>query len=753
MAKSLLIVESPAKARTIKKYLGKGFEVLASVGHVKDLPKSKIGVDVANDFQPEYVAIKGKGAVIKEIKKAAKAADKVFLAPDPDREGEAIAWHIADEIKDKDKICRVLFNEITKRGIEEAIKHPLELNQSKFEAQQARRILDRLVGYQISPILWDKVRRGLSAGRVQSVAVRVICDREKEILAFVSNEYWSVTADLEGKTPPPFEAKLAKVKGEKPSLGNEAQTNAVLKSIEGADFTVSKVEKKARKKNPTPPFITSSLQQEAARKLGFSAKKTMMLAQRLYEGIDFGDEGPVGLITYMRTDSTHIADEAITELRDYIAKKYGDDYLPKTAKKYKVSKSAQEAHEAIRPTSMEHTPEKAKSLLERDQYRLYDLIWKRFIASQMNPAIMDQTAVDVAAGNTIFRATGSILRFPGFTSVYTEGKDSVDDADKEGLLPDLKEGDVLTLKGIAPKQHFTEPPPRFSEATLVKELENKGIGRPSTYAAIISNIQDREYVRLEKKRFYPTELGMLVTELLIENFSDIMNIEFTAKMEDTLDEIEEGKTNWLKSMKKFYSGFEKALANAKESMRNVKRQEIPTEIVCDKCSANMVIKWGRNGEFLACPNYPDCKNTTNFKRNEDGKIEIVVEEVEVSEEKCPVCTKQMVVRRGRYGRFLACSDYPECKGTKPITTGVICPKCNKGEISERRTKRGKVFYGCTEYPKCDFASWDRPFPEKCPDCDALFLVEKTTKREGTVICCMDKTCGYKRSVAEQEEPE
>jgi DNA topoisomerase-1 len=750
MAKSLLIVESPAKARTIKKYLGKGFEVLASVGHVKDLPKSRIGVDVANDFQPEYVVIKGKGTVIKDIKKAARAAEKVFLAPDPDREGEAIAWHIAEEIKDKDKVCRVLFNEITKRGIEEALKHPLPLNQHKFEAQQTRRILDRLVGYQISPILWDKVRRGLSAGRVQSVAVRVICEREKEIKAFISQEYWSVTVGLEGKTPPPFEAKLARVKGEKPVLGNEAQTNAVLKSIDGADFTVLKVEKKARKKNPTPPFITSTLQQEAARKLGFSAKKTMMLAQRLYEGIDFGDEGPVGLITYMRTDSTHIADEAITELRNYIAEKYGDDYLPKTAKKYKVSKSAQEAHEAIRPTSMTHTPDKAKPLLERDQYRLYDLIWKRFISSQMNPAIMDQTAVDVAAGDTIFRATGSIMRFPGFTSVYTEGKDSEDDTDKEGLLPDLKEGEVLTLKGITPKQHFTEPPPRFSEATLVKELENKGIGRPSTYAAIISNIQDREYVRLEKKRFFPTELGMLVTELLIENFSDIMNVEFTAKMEDRLDEIEAGKANWLKSMKQFYSGFEKALANAKESMRNVKRQEIPTEIVCDKCSSNMVIKWGRNGEFLACPNYPDCKNTTNFKRTENGKIEIVIEEVEESEEKCPVCTKQMVIRRGRYGRFLACSDYPECKGTKPITTGVKCPKCNKGEISERRTKRGKVFYGCTEYPKCDFASWDRPFPEKCPDCDAPFLVEKTTKREGTVICCMDKTCGYKRSVAEQE---
>lgn len=752
MAKSLLIVESPAKARTIKKYLGKDFEVLASVGHVKDLPKSKIGVDVANDFQPEYVAIKGKGAVIKEIKKAAKAAEKVFLAPDPDREGEAIAWHIAEEIKEKDKVCRVLFNEITKRGIEEAIKHPLELNQDKFEAQQARRILDRLVGYQISPILWDKVRRGLSAGRVQSVAVRVICEREKEIKAFVTQEYWSVTASLEGKTPPPFEAKLAKVKGEKPSLGNEDETNAVLKSIEGKDFSVTKVEKKARKKNPTPPFITSTLQQEAARKLGFSAKKTMMLAQRLYEGIDFGDEGPVGLITYMRTDSTHIADEAIKELREYIVKKYGDDYLPKAAKKYKVSKSAQEAHEAIRPTSMTHTPEKAKSLLERDQYRLYDLIWKRFISSQMNPAVMDQTAVDIAAGDSVFRATGSILRFPGFTSVYTEGKDSEDDSDKEGLLPDLKEGEVLKLKGITPKQHFTEPPPRFSEATLVKELENKGIGRPSTYAAIISNIQDREYVSLDNKRFHPTELGMLVTELLLENFSEIMNIEFTAKMEDTLDDIEAGKTNWIKSMKQFYSSFEQALTNAKASMRNVKRQEIPTEIVCEKCSSNMVIKWGRNGEFLACPNYPDCKNTTNFKRGEDGKIEIVVEEVEASEEKCPLCTKQMVVRRGRYGKFLACPDYPECKGTKAITTGIKCPKCNKGEISERRTKRAKIFFGCTEYPKCDFASWDRPVPEKCPDCDAPFLVEKTTKREGTVICCMDKTCGYKRSVAEQEEP-
>lgn len=744
MAKCLLIVESPAKARTINKYLGKDFNVIASVGHVKDLPKSTLGVNIEDNFTPEYVTIKGKGNIITNIKKEARVAEKVYLAPDPDREGEAIAWHIASEIKDKDKLCRVLFNEITKKGILEAIEKPLPIDQHKFEAQQARRILDRLVGYQISPLLWEKVRRGLSAGRVQSVALRIICEREAEIKAFNPVEYWSVAARLEGEAPPPFDAKLVKISGKKVDLKTKEDTDKLLKSIEGADYVVSKIDKKERKKNPYPPFITSTLQQDAARRLRFSAKKTMMLAQRLYEGVDFGTEGPVGLITYMRTDSTRVADEAIDGVRAFIADKYGDDFLPKKPRQYKSSKSAQEAHEAIRPTSMEYTPELAKPLLDKDQFRLYELIWNRFIASQMNPAIMDQTSVDIQAADATFRVTGSVIRFPGFMSLYTEAKEKEDEGDKDKILPAFNEKQVLKFHEIMPRQHFTEPPPRFSEATLVKELEDKGIGRPSTYAAIISNIQDREYVNVDQRRFFPTELGLLITELLVENFPDIINVEFTANMEGQLDDIELGKADWVKAMKAFYDNFSKALELAKVQMRDVKREEIPTDIVCEKCKANMVIKWGKMGEFLACPNYPECKNTSNFIRDESGKIEIVVEELELSDEVCPKCSKQMVVRRGRYGRFLACSDYPECKGTKALSIGIKCPTCKEGDISERRSKKGKVFYGCTAYPKCTFATWDKPVNETCPLCSAPFLVEKTSKREGTVIKCLEKDCGYKR---------
>ena len=744
MAKCLLIVESPAKARTINKYLGKDFNVIASVGHVKDLPKSTLGVNIEDNFTPEYVTIKGKGNIITNIKKEARAAEKVYLAPDPDREGEAIAWHIASEIKDKDKLCRVLFNEITKKGILEAIEKPLPIDQHKFEAQQARRILDRLVGYQISPLLWEKVRRGLSAGRVQSVALRIICEREAEIKAFKPVEYWSVVARLEGKVPPPFDAKLVKISGKKADLKTEEETNKLLKSVEGADYVVSKIDKKERKKNPYPPFITSTLQQDAARRLRFSAKKTMMLAQRLYEGVDFGTEGPVGLITYMRTDSTRVADEAIEGVRTFIADKYGDDFLPKKPRQYKSSKSAQEAHEAIRPTSMEYTPELAKPLLDKDQFRLYELIWNRFIASQMNPAIMDQTSVDIQAADATFRVTGSVIRFPGFMFLYTEAKEKEDEGDKDKILPAFNEKQLLKFHEIIPRQHFTEPPPRFSEATLVKELEDKGIGRPSTYAAIISNIQDREYVNVDQRRFFPTELGLLITELLVENFPDIINVEFTATMEGRLDDIELGKADWVKTMRAFYDNFSKELELAKVQMRDVKREETPTDIVCEKCKANMVIKWGKMGEFLACPNYPECKNTSNFKRDESGKIEIVIEEVILSDEKCPKCNKQMVERRGKYGRFLACSDYPECKGTKALSIGIKCPTCKEGDISERRSKKGKVFYGCTAYPKCTFATWDKPVNETCPLCSAPFLVEKTSKREGTVIKCLEKDCGYKR---------
>ena len=744
MSKSLIVVESPAKAKTISKYLGKDYVVLASVGHVKDLPKSKLGIDVEKGFQAEYQVVKGKAKVVAEIKKAAKEADTIYLAPDPDREGEAIAWHIAEEIGAKKKVYRVLFNEITKSAIQEAIKHPGKLDEDKYEAQQTRRILDRLVGYMISPILWEKVKMGLSAGRVQSVAVRVICDREREINAFVPVEYWSVIAELEGKKPPVFEARLTHIKGKKADLKNEKNSKALVDGLKGASYTVKKVEKKERKRNPSPPFITSKLQQEASRKLRFTAKKTMMVAQKLYEGVELGDEGPTGLITYMRTDSTRVAGEAVAAVRDFIAKKYGKEFLPKEPVQYKSAKAAQEAHEAIRPTSMANTPAKTKEFLSKDEYNLYELVWNRFVASQMNPAILDQTSIDIAANEAIFRASGSVIKFPGFMSVYIEGKDTEDEEDKEGKLPEMKEGETLKLIRLKPEQHFTEPPPRFSEATLVKELEEKGIGRPSTYAAIISTIQDKEYAKLDKRVFYTTELGMLVTDLLVKNFPDILNVEFTAQMEEKLDDIEEGKAKRLKILKEFYVPFEKTVKAAKKDMRDVKKEEIPTDITCEKCGAKMVVKWGRMGQFLACPNYPECKNTKNFKKDDAGKLEAVEQEVEETGEKCPNCGKPMVIKSGRFGKFIACSDYPACKTTKAITTGVKCPECDKGEITEKRSKKGKVFFSCSRYPDCKFATWNRPVAEKCPQCDAPFLVAKYSKSEGNYIACIKEGCGYKK---------
>ena len=745
MSKSLIVVESPAKAKTISKYLGKDFIVKASVGHIKDLPKSKIGVDVKKGFEADYQVVRGKGKVVAEIKKAAKEADVVYLAPDPDREGEAIAWHIAEEIGDKKKIYRVLFNEITKSAIQEAIKHPGKLDEDKYEAQQTRRILDRLVGYKISPILWDKVKMGLSAGRVQSVAVRVICDREREIQAFVAVEYWSVTAELEGKKPPAFEAKLTHIKGKKADLKNEKDSGALVDGLKGASYIVKKIERKERKRNPSPPFITSKLQQEAARKLRFTAKKTMMLAQKLYEGVELGTEGPTGLISYMRTDSTRVAGEALTAVREFIVDRYGKEFLPAAPVHYKSAKAAQEAHEAIRPTSLENTPEKVKDFLSKDEYNLYELIWNRFVASQMNPAILDQTSIDITANDAVFRATGSVIKFPGFMSVYIEGKDTEEEEDKEGRLPGIKEGEVLKLVRLKPEQHFTEPPPRFSEATLVKELEEKGIGRPSTYAAIISTIQEKEYAKLDKRVFYPTELGMLVTDLLVKNFPNILDVEFTAQMEEKLDDIEEGKAKRLKVLKEFYGPFEETVKAASKDMRDVKKEEIPTDITCEKCGAKMVVKWGRMGQFLACPNYPECKNTKNFKKDDTGKLEAVEEKVEATGENCPKCGKPMVIKTGRFGKFIACSDYPACKTTKAITTGVKCPECGEGELTEKRSKKGKVFFSCSRYPDCKFATWNRPVPEKCPQCGASFLVEKYSKSEGNYIACIKEGCGYKKS--------
>ncbi len=708
MGKSLVIVESPAKARTIKKFLGRDFNVLASVGHIKDLPKSRLGVDIEAGFKPHYVTIKGKAKTIAELKKAGKSAEKIYLAPDPDREGEAIAWHIADEVdKERKRTFRVLFNEITEKAVKEAIAHPTTLDRRKYEAQQARRILDRLVGYQVSPLLWEKVRRGLSAGRVQSVAVRRIVEREREIEAFVPEEYWSITAELEGgKEKTPFGAKLTKKNNKKIEIKNKEEAGAVLKELDGASFVVSEIEKKERKRNPPAPFTTSTLQQEAARKLGFTAKKTMLIAQRLYEGVDIGEEGPVGLITYMRTDSTRISEEAVEAARGFILERYGPEYLPKKPKVYRTKKKTQDAHEAIRPTYFKYTPEKVKKYLTRDQWRLYQLIWNRFIACQMNPAVIDQTRVLISAGGYTFVATGSTVRFPGFTAVYEEGRDV--EEEKEEKLPELSKGETLELKKLVPRQHFTQPPPRFTEATLVKELEEKGIGRPSTYAAILSTIQERGYVVKEGKALKPTELGFLVTDLLVKSFPRILDVEFTAHMEEELDMIEEGRLKWVNAIEEFYGPFRESLEKAKSEMKNVKTEEVPTDIECELCGRKMVIRWGRKGKFLACPGYPECKNTRDFTTDEEGRI-VVREREEETRGWCPECGKPMVVKEGRFGRFLACSGYPECKTTMPLSTGIKCQAegCD-GELVERRTKKGRIFYSCSRYPECKYATWKLP---------------------------------------------
>jgi len=745
MAQSLIVVESPAKAKTIKKYLGRGYQVVASVGHIMDLPQNELGVDIKKNFEPTYVIIKGKQKVLKKIIDTAKDAEEVFLAPDPDREGEAIAWHIGLEIQKKakkKKIHRILFNEITEKAIKEAIKNPKALDKNLFEAQQARRILDRLVGYQISPILWKKVRRGLSAGRVQSVAVRIVCEREAEIAAFVPKEYWSIVAHLLGSKEPPFEAKLFKFKGENVEVSNEKSARGIVKELEKLPFILEKITKSERKRNPTPPFITSKLQQEAARKLGFTARKTMALAQQLYEGVELGDAGLVGLITYMRTDSPRVSDVALDDVRSYITEKYGKDYLPAEPNRYKSKRSAQEAHEAVRPTSLSYPPEAVEAYLEKDALRLYELIWKRFVASQMNPAVFDQTAFDINAGPYLFRATGQIMKFPGFIAVYMEGvdEDEAKNEEENPTLPPLTEGEKLILQGLDPNQHFTQPPPRFTEASLVKELEECGIGRPSTYAAILSTIQDKEYVKKNEGRFWPTELGKLVNDLLVGSFPEIMDIGFTAQMEEELDDVEEGKRTWVATLKDFYGPFEKALKSAATQMRDVKKQQVATEYTCEKCGSPMVIKWGRHGEFLACSKYPECKTTREFKRTDEGEIK--VQEQKTTDEKCEKCGSPMVVKRGRFGEFLACSRYPECKTTKSISIGVKCPDCG-GDLVARRSGKGKTFYGCSKYPKCKFAMWNKPTPGPCPKCGYPVLMEKYVKKTNEVlIACPKKECGY-----------
>ena len=745
--KSLLIVESPTKVKTLKKFIGRDFVVMASVGHLKDLPKSKLGVDVDNNFAPEYITIRGKGKILSDLKKEAKKANDIYLAPDPDREGEAIAYHIGNEVAKhtEGKIYRVMFNEITKSAVKEAIKNPTEVNINRFNAQQARRILDRLVGYKISPMLWKKVQPGLSAGRVQSVALRIVCDRENEIKAFKSKEYWTITLDLEGQVKPKFQSKLFKIDGNKAEIANQVGADEVVKNLKDAEFILDGLVKKERKRNPVAPFITSTLQQEASRKLNFSPKKTMMIAQRLYEGLPVGSRGTVGLITYMRTDSTKFSVEATGAIRDYIVNRYGDKFCPKEPNVYKSKKSAQEAHEAIRPTDVSIVPSEIKEYLEKDMFRLYELIWSRSVSCQMVPAILDTTTFDIKAGQYLFRSNGSIVKFSGFMQVYVEsGDDEAAEKDiKQGdkILPELNKGEKLKLLEIDPEQHFTQPPPRFSEAMLVKKLEEEGVGRPSTYAAIISVIKDRAYVESEERRLAPTKLGYLVSDLLLEHFPKFMTTKFTADMESQLDQIEVGETEWVKTLQSFYTPFKLDLDEAEKKIGDSEVEE--TDEICDKCSQPMIVKWGRFGKFMAWSGYPDCKNTKQIaKEGSDGKA---VSESTTVEGACDKCQSSLILKVGRFGKFIACSNYPDCKFTKPIDLGIKCPKDDcKGKIAARRSKKGRMFYGCTAYPNCDFVSWDKPVPEPCPKCDNAYTVEKWKKDEGTSIICPESECDYKK---------
>jgi DNA topoisomerase I len=814
MAKALVVVESPAKAKTINKYLGRDFKVIASMGHVRDLPKSKLGVDVDAGFEPEYVVIPDRVKVIKELKDAAKLADEIYVATDPDREGEAIGWHLAEELGSKKKVRRLMFNEITKKAILEAIKHPGEIDMKMVDAQQARRVLDRLVGYKISPILWDKVRRGLSAGRVQSVALKVICDREREIEAFVPEEYWHITARLaeaDREGGPEFDARLVR-KGEAAAkVRNQAEADAVLEGLKRATFVVSSVAQKERRKHAIPPFITSKLQQASR----FPVKKTMMVAQQLYEGIELpGEEAAVGLITYMRTDSVRVADQALDEVRDYVKTQFGEPYVPEQPNRYKVKSNAQDAHEAIRPTSMKYDPESVRAHLTPDQFYLYRLIWERFVASQMTPAVFDDTTVDITANDFIFRAKGSVPKFAGWLAAYgkeiqdaeeserTEqpsqpqaGAAESDEAPSTGVLPALSEGQTLDAREIKPEQKFTQPPPRFNEGSLVKALEEDGIGRPSTYASIISVLQAREYVNKIEGKFRPTILGRrLVDKLLHPVFDDILDVEYTARMEEQLDEIEKGNAGYAETLKDFYTKFKKDLKRAAKEMPNFKEGQ-PTGVKCDKCGeGEMVEKSGKFGLFLACSRYPDCDNTKEIETPGEQSTEELDESCEncgkpmvvkrgrfgmflactgypeckttrkiistkqgvaaakpdqILEEKCPNCGKNLVIKHGRFGEFTACTGYPECKYVKQKLTGIKCPK-DGGDVAERKSRRGKVFYGCVNYPKCDFTLWNKPIDEPCPKCGWKFLTEKITKRHGRQLVCANEECDYVRS--EELEP-
>jgi len=809
MAKALVVVESPAKAKTINKYLGRDYKVIASMGHIRDLPKSKLGVDVENNFEETYEGILSRKKVIKELKDAAKTATDIYVATDPDREGEAIGWHLAQELGGKKrKIHRLMFNEITKKAILEAFKHPKKIDEKMVDAQRARRVLDRLVGYKISPLLWDKVRRGLSAGRVQSVALKLICDRENAIDAFVPEEYWNVFARLAGPQPPEFEAKLLKKGADTIRVGNEEQAKAVLTDLEQSAWVVNSVTTKERKRHAPPPFITSKLQQTAR----FPVKKTMMLAQQLYEGIEvpgLGVDGPIGLITYMRTDSVRVSDDAITAVRDHIKTAFGDDYLPEKAHFYKTKSDAQDAHEAIRPTSMQYDPETVKAYLTQDQYSLYRLIWNRFVASQMMPSTFDETIVDIGSAGYVFRVKGTVPKFAGWMATYglTPGEPeqkepsptadpAEDDEASSGVLPPLAEGDRLELKVLRPEQKFTPPPPRFTEATLVKELEENGIGRPSTYASIIGVLQDRDYVNKIEGKFKPSPLGRMIVELLVKSFDDIIDVEYTRSLEDDLDKIEQGKTDYVKTLGSFYKKFKKDLARAGKEMIDLKKG-IDIGEACDKCGSPMLKRVGKFGPFIACSGYPDCTNTREVEgaepESESGEEEIepcencgkpmamkrgrfgqflactgypeckttrkliatkqgglrAAKPDQILDEKCPRCEANLVIKQGRFGEFTACTRYPECKYVKHKTTGLKCPKdADKGgEVVERKSKRGKVFFGCSNYPDCDFVLWNRPVLESCPKCQAPYLVEKITKKLGRQLLCNNEDCDYSRSEA------
>lgn len=746
---NLVIVESPSKAKTIKKYLGKGFQVVASNGHIKDLPKSKLGVDIKGNFEIDLVPITGKKDKITRIQELAKSATSIYLAPDMDREGEAIAHHLAEEIGKPKKIFRVVFNAVTKAAVRAAIEEPSLLNKQMYDAQKTRRVLDRLVGYKISPILWDKVQRGISAGRVQSVALRIIVEREDEINAFVPEQWFSIAGQMQ-KDGNLFDLKYyGETQSKKTELVDEALVKQIVSDVQGKNYKVLQVKKRERKQNPTPPFTTSKLQQEAANKLGYSAKKTMMVAQKLYEGIQLRDHGMQGLITYMRTDSVRTAPEAMQEVREFIDNKYGKDYLPADPIEYKKKgkSKVQDAHEAIRPTSLIFTPDEVRGDLEPEQQKLYELIWNKFISSQMSQAIIDQTSVMFECNGHFFKSNGSIIKFPGFRTVYLEalaekrskkgGEDEEESAEavNTGILPEISEGESFKAhKDPVSEEHWTSPPPRYNDASLVKDLEEKGIGRPSTYASIISNIQDRGYVEKTENRFIPTELGIVVCRMLIESFPDVMNVDFTAKVEELLDKIEDGDVRWKKVLKDFWAGFEKTLEKAKEEMKNLKKQLIPTGIDCHKCDGGEYhIKWGRNGQFLACSNYPDCNSTHDFKKQLDGSITILPKNY--FHDDCPTCGKRLEVKTGRYGRFVRCEEYPQCETTLPYTLKTVCPDCKKGKFAEKKSRYGKIFYGCSNYPDCENALWSKPIEHDCEGCGYSIMVEKVTKRHGHQLQC------------------